>query len=112
MKDKKNLYPILLLLISVASIYYLVQFRYDAGASYDQYLSDARNAAKSGVESTALENYQKAIELNSSDTLYYEVGKMYVDLEDYWNAKSWYESEMIYSYPKKYPWHTGRAAPS
>lgn len=100
MKDKKNLYPILLLLISVASIYYLVQFRYDAGASYDQYLSDARNAAKSGVESTALENYQKAIELNSSDTLYYEVGKMYMDLEDYWNAKSWYESEMIYAYPK------------
>ncbi len=100
MTDKKNLYPILLLLLTVASVYYLVRFRYDAGASYDQYLTDARNAAKSGVESTALENYQKAIELNSSDTLYYEVGKMYLDFEDYWNAKNWYESEMLREYPK------------
>ena len=100
MKDKKNLFPILLLLLSVASVYYLVQFRYDAGATYDHYMAEARNASASGLESKAVENYLKAIEIYPSDTLYYEVGQMYISYDDYWNAKRWYENEMLADYPK------------
>lgn len=100
MKDKKNLFPILLLLLSVASVYYLVQLRYDAGATYDHYMAEARNASASGLESKAVENYLKAIEISPSDTLYYEVGQMYISYDDYWNAKRWYENEMLAEYPK------------
>lgn len=100
MKDKKNLYPVLLLFITAISIYYLIQFRNDAGTKYDYYLSEARKASEGGVESTALEYYQQAISLNPSDALSYEVGQMYLLNEDYWNAKRWYEREMLPKYPQ------------
>lgn len=100
MKDKKILYPTLLLIISAISVYYLVQFRFEAADKYDHYLAEARKASESGLESTALENYQQALELNPSDELYYEVGQMYLTNEDYWNAKRWYEREMLAKYPQ------------
>ncbi len=99
MRDKKNLYPILLLFITAMSICYLVQFRAQAGSDYDSYLAAARKASDGGIVSTAMENYQQAINLNPSDGLYYEVGQMYIKNEDFWNAKRWYERDMLGKYP-------------
>lgn len=100
MKDKKNLYPILLLFITAISIYYLIQFRAQVGNDYDTYLAEARKASDGGLVTTAMENYQQAINLNPSDELYYEVGQMYIKNEDFWNAKRWYDRDMMEEYPK------------
>ena len=99
MKDKKKLFPILLLFITAISIYYLIEFRAQAGTEYDTYLAEARKASDGGIVSTAMENYQQAIKLNPSEELYYEVGQMYIKNDDLWNAKRWYERNMLNNYP-------------
>ena len=99
MKDKKKLYPFLLVFITAISIYYLVQFRAQTGNDYDRYLEEARMASDGGLVSTAMENYQQAININPSEELYYEVGQMYIKNDDLWNAKRWYERDMLPKYP-------------
>jgi len=59
--DKKRLFPILLVLITFLSVYYLLDSRKNADSTYQAYLAAARSAAEDHILVDAEENYRKAI---------------------------------------------------
>ena len=74
--DKKRLFPILLVLITFLSVYYLLDSRKNADSTYQAYLAAARSAAEDHILVDAEENYRKAMELKSSAELVLEVGEV------------------------------------
>ena len=99
--DKKRLFPILLVLITFLSVYYMLDSRKNADSTYQTYLTAARTAAEDHILVDAEENYRKAMELKPSAELVLEVGEMYFSLEEYQEAAYWYDRQIRDTYPNE-----------
>ena len=97
--NKKKLIPILIILISAISVFYMIDSRSSYDDVYKQYIQAARNAAEEGILVDAEANYQKALEQNPSIDLVIEMGDMYLKLGEPSDAYYWYERQIKDSYP-------------
>lgn len=99
MKSYKKILPIFLVLALFASAYYSINTKRENAMAYQNALSTARDFAEKGIISDAMESYETALSLNSSLSLSLEAGQLYLDHEEYSDAKKWYNNELLQNYP-------------
>ena len=99
--DKKRLFPIILILMTVLSIYYMIDSRHSSDTAYQGYLKAAREAAEERILVDAENNYFKALEMRPSLELSIEIGEMYLSLEEYSDAAYWYDRRIKDVYPQE-----------
>lgn len=83
MSSYKLIFPIIMVLVMLGSVYMLWDTRAKVKAEYDEALSQAREYAEQDIEKYAVENYTKALDINPTVDVYYELGKYYFDIESY-----------------------------
>lgn len=91
MKNYKNMIPILLVVLMAVSILSTIMSASNKKEEYVNALTEARKAAKLGIVEDAVDNYQKAMELNPSVDISVEVGELYVKQGWISEAVSWGE---------------------
>ena len=99
--DKKRLFPILLVLITALSIYYMIDNRHSSDRKYQALLIAAREASEEHILIDAEEKYQKALEMKPSLELSLEIGDMYLSMEEYSDAAYWYDRQIKDMYPQE-----------
>lgn len=99
--NKKRLFPILLVFLTVASVYMMIDTRRTAAGSYDRLVEEARTDLKNGISAKAEEKYLSAYESNPSLSLALEIGDLYIQEEEYYEADRWYENTLLQSYPRE-----------
>ena len=77
MKNYRKLVPLVLIIILAASWYLLINETYKESKEYETYLAEARKWAEDGITKYAMENYNKALEIESSVELYIEIAEYY-----------------------------------
>lgn len=99
--NKKKLFPILLVFMSVASVVYMADSRQTNDRIYQQYVESARKAAEERILVDAEQNYNLALEKKPSIDLSIEIGNMYLNLEEYDSAYYWYDRHIKDKYPEE-----------
>ncbi len=99
--NKRQLIPIALVFMTVLSVYYMFDSKFQTAAKYDAAVAEGDRQVESGVMVKALESYEKAIALSPSPELLKKVAEGYLKNDDYYSAKRWYERRMVTKYPKE-----------
>lgn len=100
MKGYKYLVPIALVALMVFSFYSLISNANKTDTAFENYVAEARRLADMDVIEDALENYQKALDLDDSLALNLEVGQMFVDQGWDSYALTWGE-QMVDKFPEE-----------
>lgn len=82
MKNYRALIPVGMLVVMLASWYLLVQNVTETERTYNNYLGQARKYAEEGITKYAMQNYNAALEMNSTPELYIEIIQYYNEQGD------------------------------
>lgn len=99
MNAKQRLIPIALIIITIASVYFLVDGRASVIREYNVFLERARYEAKNGVYTAAAEDYEEAMRIIPSLDVMLEEGAMYQQTGDYKAIQKFYQQTMLSAYP-------------
>ncbi len=99
MKSYKKILPVFLVFAFFASVYYSVNGKIETATAYQETVTQARDYAEKELISDAIESYTTAISLKPSLELCLEAGQLYIDNEDYSNAKKWFSNQLLENYP-------------
>lgn len=101
MRSYKKIMPVVLTFALVGSAVYSFQNRAERRQQYDSALSQARVYMEKEIEKDAMEQYQTALALEPSLSVYLEAGEIYLTHPDRRGAMSWYENMLLPNYPKE-----------
>lgn len=87
MKNYKMLVPVVLIAISVLSVYQLFSENLKQMEQYNKNLQKARYCAKVGIVDAA-DYYEAALKIKKSIDVYEEYAEFYIDQNDYSDAES------------------------
>lgn len=96
---KEILIPLGIVLISIASIYSLVNTNLTTKQEYEQHITLARQASKNGTIKKAVKEYKEAMDIKPSLDIQLEICDAYKANDDLRAAERWYEREVISAYP-------------
>lgn len=99
MKKIKMLLPLWLILLFGGSAAYMFRTRIENSDVYNQMVEKARAYAKAGIVVDAVDYYEEALGINPNVDVCVEAGEVYLEHEEYYNAKKWYKSELHTNYP-------------
>ncbi len=99
MSAKQRLIPIVLIIATIASVYYLVDGRASVVREYNAFLEKARYEVKNGVFTAAAEDYEEAMKIIPSVDIMLEEGEMYLQTGDYKAVQNFYQRTMLPAYP-------------
>lgn len=99
MKKLKKLAPLLLAVLYVVTAYYMLSNKADKLEQYNTLVSHARGYAENGVVVDAMDAYKDALAIKPSVELCVEAGEVYIEDEDYYDAKRWYTNQLSSQYP-------------
>ena len=92
---KKEIWiPLGIVLISIASIYSLVNTNLTTKQEYDQHITLARQASKNGTIKKAVKEYKEAMDIKPSLDIQLEICDAYKANDDLRAAERWYEREV------------------
>ena len=77
MKNYRKILPIALIVLLVTSWYMMISTVAKTNNSYKNYIKEARKFAEQGITKYAIENYEAAISINSTPSVYNEVAQYY-----------------------------------
>lgn len=97
MKNQKLLIPLLVVLLFFVSIFKQISNVVENNKDYNSYIAKAREQASLGVV-TALENYEKALEMNPNIEIYLEIADFFKQQNLSYDLIDWCE-EIINKYP-------------
>lgn len=101
MAKLKRLTPFLLLFFYVTAALYLFRERAGTQAAYNALVKQARSYARDGILVDAMKTYRSALEIRPSLELELEAGQAFLDSGEYYDARNWYEDELLIKYPDK-----------
>ncbi|MBE5944450.1 MAG: WG repeat-containing protein [Lachnospiraceae bacterium] len=87
MKNYRNLFPPVLIILMVLSVYMASNNNIKAKKEYEDMLAKARECVEYGIIVDADVYYQEALSLKPSSELYVEYMNMYIDAEEYYDAQ-------------------------
>ena len=96
---KEILIPLGIVLISIASIYSLVNTNLTTKQEYEHHITLARQASKNGTIKKAVKEYKEAMDIKPSLDIQLEICDAYKANDDLRAAERWYEREVISAYP-------------
>lgn len=98
MKGYAKFFPLILVVLFVASIYSIASEGQKIQDNYNQLLEDARGYAKDGILVDALGSYNDALQINDSLPVRIEAGEMLLDLGERNTAINW-AKDIALQYP-------------
>jgi hypothetical protein len=98
-KGYAKFFPIILVVLFVASIYSVASEGQKVQDNYKQLLEDARGYAKDGILIDSINSYNDALQINDSLPIRIEAGEMLLDLGDRTTAIDWGKDTAL-----KYPY--------
>ena len=99
MNAKQRLIPIALIIITIASVYYLVDGKASVIREYNAFLEKARYEAKNGVITAAAEDYEEAMRIFPSIDIMLEEGELYQQTGNYNAIQNFYQQSLLSTYP-------------
>lgn len=98
MKNYGKIVPLVLAGVLILSWYVLLDDKASVNKEYDNYLKQARQYAEVGITTKAIENYEAALNTNSTIEIYQEVADYYKSREMFSKQISWCE-KFVVDYP-------------
>ena len=93
--------PIFLVVMLVASVAFTIKTNIDNTVSYNAALAEARDLAGKGIEADAIDKYKEVLAIRPTLDVMLEAGEVYLEHEDYTQAKKWYTKQLLEEYPKE-----------
>ena len=101
MSNIKKYMPFILLVVYLASVYYLVSNKTTRRDEYSNYVEQAREYATHGIIADSMKCYENALRINPTVDLSIEAGRVYLDNENFQLAEKWYKSKLLGQFPKE-----------
>lgn len=97
---KKQLLPVMLILIFVFSVFYRISGVVNNANLYHSYLAMGDSYAEKGIVADAISAYTKALELKPDIETSLKIGNLYRVGSELYAANQWYEDNLLSNYPK------------
>lgn len=101
MRSYKKIMPLLLAIALFGSAAFSIHGRIEKQDSYRAEMTMARDFAEKGIVADAITHYEAAITANPTLEAYVEAGRVYLDNEDFGNARKWYNNKLRRLFPKE-----------